>query len=201
MNISKTFSAVVVFGVIVLFFSSQSFAQNGERKKGRTEFSFEKSDKNQDKKISLDEFKDARKNDCADAEMSDKFKKIDNNQDGYLSEDEIKSFRKNRRGGKGKRGKGRKGGRGEGSNRRGGRKSMPTFSDFDSNNDGKITKEEFIESRGQRVKSRAKDGRKMKGLKNMPSFADIDKNNDGNIDKAEFDTHLQEHKKEHQKNH
>ena len=63
---------------------------------------------------------------------------------------------------------------------------MPSFADFDLNNDGKISAEEFTEARTARISERATKGRQMTGLANAASFADIDTNNDGSISSEEF---------------
>ena len=66
---------------------------------------------------------------------------------------------------------------------------MMTYSDFDSNGNNKITKQEFESVQQARKTTRAKEGRMMRNAKNMPTFSDIDTNNDGNIDKQEFQAH------------
>src|SRR5699024_9904600 len=58
--------------------------------------------------------------------------------------------------------------------------------DFDLNNDGKISEEEFTEARTARISQRAQDGRQMRGLVDATSFAEIDTNNDGFISPEEF---------------
>lgn len=75
-----------------------------------------------------------------------------------------------------------------------GKNMMPTFADFDLNNDGKITEQEFIEARTARISERAQEGRQMKGLANAASFADIDTNNDGVISPEEFAIYQSSHR-------
>jgi rhodanese-related sulfurtransferase len=72
---------------------------------------------------------------------------------------------------------------------RGRQGNMPSFSDFDLNQDGKITEEEFTEARNARVTKRAQEGYQLRGLGNIRSFDDIDTNHDGAISPEEFSAH------------
>ncbi len=71
---------------------------------------------------------------------------------------------------------------------------MPAFADFDLNNDGKITEEEFTKARTARISQRAQEGRQMKGLANISSFVEIDTNKDGVISAKEFAAQQSSHR-------
>lgn len=91
------------------------------------------------------------------------------------------------------------GGRGMGMGMGGGnamQNAMPSFSDFDLNNDGKITEEEFIEARTARISDRAQQGYQMRGLTDAASFADIDTNGDGSISPEEFSAYQSVHRQQ-----
>ncbi|MBD3791797.1 MAG: EF-hand domain-containing protein [Campylobacterales bacterium] len=88
--------------------------------------------------------------------------------------------------GMGKCGESRMGGMGSGR-----MMQMPKFSDYDLNQDGAITEEEFKEARKKRMEKRAAEGRMLRNAENAPSFSDIDTNHDGKIDQAEFQAHQQ----------
>ena len=66
---------------------------------------------------------------------------------------------------------------------------MPSYSDFDSNSDGKITQAEFETTQQARMTAQAEAGRMMRNAANAPQFSDIDTNGDGNLDKGEFSQH------------
>ena len=66
---------------------------------------------------------------------------------------------------------------------------MPSYSDFDTNNDGKVTQEEFENTQQKKMTIRAEEGRMMRNAGNAPGYSDIDANGDGNIDKEEFQSH------------
>lgn len=68
-------------------------------------------------------------------------------------------------------------------------KNMPSFADFDLNNDGVITETEFYEARAARIKDHTQEGRKMKNLANAPAFDDIDTDDDGSVSPDEFGAH------------
>lgn len=68
-------------------------------------------------------------------------------------------------------------------------RNMPTFADFDTDEDGKIVEAEFLESRQQRINEMAQQGRQMKNVSRAPSFTDIDLNDDGEISRDEFVLH------------
>jgi Ca2+-binding EF-hand superfamily protein len=174
---------ISLFAVVFLTSPLHTFADGGWGKKGYKRFSIQDLDSNQDNKLSFEEFsakKKKQKGDkyklCDEVSLADKFKNMDKNADGFVDSEELQQYRKDYKGGKwGKYGKGKK-------------RAAAKFRFFDTNKDGKISKDEFIEARGNRVSKRVKEGGKMKNLKNMPSFEDIDQNNDGQIDKNEFKT-------------
>ena len=66
---------------------------------------------------------------------------------------------------------------------------MPSYSDFDTDGNGKVTQKEFQNTQQKRMTQRADEGRMMRNAGNAPVFSDIDTNGDGNIDKNEFQTH------------
>jgi Ca2+-binding EF-hand superfamily protein len=73
-------------------------------------------------------------------------------------------------------------------------KNMPAFADFDMNDDGTITEDEFNIARSERVAKHMSEGRQMKGLANAPTFNDIDLDDDGGVSAEEFSAHQAEHK-------
>lgn len=68
----------------------------------------------------------------------------------------------------------------------GGMQNRTSFTDFDLNNNGVITKEEFLEARAQKQAARAKAGYPMRNAANAQSFESIDANGDGKITSSEF---------------
>lgn len=74
--------------------------------------------------------------------------------------------------------------------------NMPSFSDFDLNDDGVILKEEFYEARAIRITKRVKQGYPMRNIANPPTFEDIDMNSDGGISSKEFSQHQVSHRKQ-----
>lgn len=69
---------------------------------------------------------------------------------------------------------------------------MPTFSEFDLNGDGHITKAELQKAREDRMIQKANEGKMLRNAGNAPAFEQMDKNGDGVIDANEFKTHQQE---------
>ena len=66
---------------------------------------------------------------------------------------------------------------------------LPSYSDFDTNDNGKITQKEFQNTQQKRMQLNAESGKMMRNAGNAPVFSDIDTNKDGNIDRQEFKTH------------
>lgn len=68
-------------------------------------------------------------------------------------------------------------------------RNMQSYSNLDTNNDGKVTQVEFEDMQQARMTAQAEAGRMMRNVGNAPQFSDIDVNEDGNIDKDEFTKH------------
>jgi Ca2+-binding EF-hand superfamily protein len=66
---------------------------------------------------------------------------------------------------------------------------VPSFSDFDTDRNGKVTQEEFESTQQQRMAEKAEAGRMLKNAGNAPTFQDIDTNSDGSFDPIEFSAH------------
>lgn len=69
--------------------------------------------------------------------------------------------------------------------------NMPSFGDFDTDKNGKITQAEFENGQQKRMTQQAEAGKMMRNAANAPTFKDIDTNHDGVIDAAEFKAHQQ----------
>ena len=67
--------------------------------------------------------------------------------------------------------------------------NMPSYSDFDSDGNGKITQKEFKYTQQKRQQIQSKSGKLMRNANNATSFSSIDTNDDGIIDKEEFTSH------------
>ncbi len=74
-------------------------------------------------------------------------------------------------------------------------KNLPTFEQYDLNNDGKITQSELEEARAKRMSQKAKEGKMLRNAGNAPAFADMDKNRDGSLNPEEFRLHQAEQMK------
>ncbi len=70
--------------------------------------------------------------------------------------------------------------------------NAPSFSYFDTNGDGKITKVEHEEGRQKRHQKMADEGKMLRNAANAPSFEEMDTNGDGFLSKEEFAAHQQE---------
>jgi hypothetical protein len=64
--------------------------------------------------------------------------------------------------------------------------NMPGFSDFDADNDGRISQSELNAVRSERRRERAEQGYPMRGAANAPSFSSIDADGSGGISRDEF---------------
>ena len=73
---------------------------------------------------------------------------------------------------------------------------QPTFSEFDLNNDRKITQSELEEARTTRMKQRSAEGRMLRSAREGHSFKQIDINKDGFISEKEFILHQRMHHKQ-----
>ena len=83
---SKTFKTVAIVFGIVLFMSTNSYAQSQNRKERKEPPTFsellKELDKNEDGKLSKDEIKGPLKED---------FSKVDTDEDGFITEEEFKN--------------------------------------------------------------------------------------------------------------
>jgi Ca2+-binding EF-hand superfamily protein len=70
-----------------------------------------------------------------------------------------------------------------------------SFVEFDADNNGMVSEQEFNTAKNQRIASKAKEGRKMKGLANAPMFASIDVNRDGQLSAEEMQVMQKGHDK------
>lgn len=69
----------------------------------------------------------------------------------------------------------------------------PVFADFDSNGDGVLSEQEFVDGRNKRIAERAAAGFPMRGLNQAEEFKTLDRNGDGGITPDEFTAHQQGH--------
>jgi hypothetical protein len=69
---------------------------------------------------------------------------------------------------------------------------MPSYDDFDTNKNGKVTQKEFEQAQQERMKKQADSGKMMRNAGNAPTFSDMDTNHDGVLSKSEFQKHQQE---------
>ena len=68
-------------------------------------------------------------------------------------------------------------------------RQMPSFTDFDLNKDGVLTKDEFYQAREQRMRQRTEQGHMMRNVVNAPPFEILDTNRDGKVTQQEFSAH------------
>ncbi len=66
---------------------------------------------------------------------------------------------------------------------------IPSYSDFDTNGNGKVTQKEFENTQQKRMTAQAEAGRMMRNVGNATKFEDIDRNGDGYFDRKEFQEH------------
>ena len=71
---------------------------------------------------------------------------------------------------------------------------IPSFSDFDTDRDGRITQEEFTQTQAKRMKEHAESGRMMRNVDNAPNFRDVDTDKNGTLDPIEFSNHQRAHR-------
>lgn len=67
--------------------------------------------------------------------------------------------------------------------------NMPSFESFDLNKDGKISEDELMKARENKMVQNANDGKLLKNASNAKEFPVLDTNKDGFIDKDEFAKH------------
>ena len=67
----------------------------------------------------------------------------------------------------------------------------PVFSDFDTNNDGYISPEEFLAFQSDRRQERAESGGRMQNAGQRPEFSELDTDGDNLISEDEFQKHQQ----------
>lgn len=73
---------------------------------------------------------------------------------------------------------------------------MPAFSDFDTNEDGSLTKQEFYDARAVHMRQRAQQGFPMRGAPFAPSFEAIDADADGQVSPEEFAAAQAQHRQQ-----
>ncbi|MCK5111321.1 MAG: EF-hand domain-containing protein [Arcobacteraceae bacterium] len=129
---------------------------------------------------------------------------FDSNDDGKLTKLELlegqntqmQKNRTNKGSKKGRMNKGQKGGmqgtqqgrinKGQRGSRQSMQRNMPTFENFDLNNDGHLTEKEMNKARNKRMLQNAQQGKMLRYSGNSTSFSNIDTNNDGKVSKDEF---------------
>lgn len=67
--------------------------------------------------------------------------------------------------------------------------NMSSFESFDLNKDGKISEDELMKARENKMVQNANDGKLLKNASNAKEFSVLDTNKDGFIDKDEFAKH------------
>ncbi len=72
--------------------------------------------------------------------------------------------------------------------------NQPAFADFDQDGNGILTESEFIEARGERIRRRAEQGRRMRRLENIMEFSAIDRDGNGRVTADEFSAAMQQHR-------
>jgi Ca2+-binding EF-hand superfamily protein len=77
-------------------------------------------------------------------------------------------------------------GMGPGMMRPGMGRNMPGFGAFDRNDDGRVSEQEFQQTRAERQRQRSQQGYPMRGAAYAPSFSDLDADGSGGISPDEF---------------
>ena len=75
-----------------------------------------------------------------------------------------------------------------------------TFKDFDANNNGTISEQEFDARKTANMTKRAQEGKQLKNAGNSPMFTDLDINEDGKIDNTEYTKGKEIHMQKQMKN-
>jgi Ca2+-binding EF-hand superfamily protein len=78
--------------------------------------------------------------------------------------------------------------------------NAPTFEEYDSNQNGVVTQDEFDNLKTKRMTQRAEEGMPMRNAGNSPEFSDFDKDGDGQITKEELRIMQQERMNNRQQN-
>ncbi len=174
MKMRNTFTTALLASGLLLA-SGPTLAQMA----GRGPAGFDQLDRNGDQSIDRDEYLAGKRRRMPD------FSFIDADGNGVLSREEMaimqQAMRKKRQGSA----QGRMGG------------NPPTFSDFDRDGNGMLTESEFIEARGERIRQRAEQGKRMRGLENIMEFSAIDRDGNGTVTADEFSAAMQQHRMQH----
>jgi len=102
------------------------------------------------------------------------FIEIDQNSDNEITAEELISAQQAKRQQRGK---------GKGSGKQG---NKPVFEDYDADDNGSVSEQEFNDARAKRIAARAAEGHQMRNLSNAPTFASADTNHDHSLTADEF---------------
>jgi len=72
-------------------------------------------------------------------------------------------------------------------------RNQPQFSEIDTDKNAKISEEEFLSFRKERMAEKAKNGRRMRNAKNAPTFSDLDSDKSGDLSEEEFKADQDKH--------
>ena len=64
--------------------------------------------------------------------------------------------------------------------------NMPTFAEFDTDGDGAISEQEYVDGRNRRIAERAAAGYPMRGLSQAADFSAVDSDGNGSLSPEEF---------------